>query len=112
MARLTCQGKIANTGILCSSQYSLKLSVDDVIPYDILCCKKHVRNLCFEIVNKRQNFKLFQKVSYRGVDMFESYPLSQIKSLILYVAPHLPQNEYIHPWNQVIPAKPEPEPEP
>jgi hypothetical protein len=106
MAKPTCQGFIANTGVQCSSHYSLKLSVDDVIPYDILCCKKHVRNICYGIVNKGQNFKLFQKVSYRGVDMFESYPLSQIKSLLLYVAPHAPKNEYIHPMNQVIPPPP------
>jgi hypothetical protein len=107
MAKVICEGLIVNTGYRCNSQYSMKLVVDAEIPYDIVCCKKHVRSLCYSIVNKRQNFKLYQKVSYRGgVDMFESYPLSQIKSLLLYVAPHIPPNEYIHPWNQVVPLIP------
>jgi hypothetical protein len=65
----------------CACRYSMKVSVNALISYDIMCCKKHVRKICVEAINQGNNVEVFQKIKFEGIPTFVPYPLNNIKNL-------------------------------
>ena len=107
MAKVTCEAMVPYSNSTmrtypCENKFSIKITVDAGFPYDILCCKKHVRKMCIDVFNDGFGFMVFQKMKYDGVDTFVPYPLHNITNLPAGMIPRYDDasHQYI-----VIPAQ-------
>nr|QOI90605.1 hypothetical protein HWQ62_00474 [Pyramimonas orientalis virus] len=67
--------------IRCTNRASMKVTMDAPFPYNIMCCKKHVRKVCIEAIDADFNFQVFQRSTFGAIETFIHYPLHNINNL-------------------------------
>lgn len=77
----------------CSFNAHMIVSENTALSKDIVCCKKHLRSVCIDMINENKIFQILEKVIVNKQVTYVSYPITNVKKLPHQMHIHTPPRD-------------------